>query len=387
MPVLPLDELLASKVTAVTAEGIGWDPEHGELWFAGETAEAVLLELDARRRELRGEVEELAARATEAAARSEQAAEQARAAAERFAPVAHLRNVRRADASWLARIADGAERLDETLRVVAAAAGRLEAPLAERAGRLAGDLHGIASRESELRRAVSEADVRALAAERRAGGRPRDAVPGELRGCAWRPKTSRSARSRRARRPRKPPSARGARPARSRTQIRAMPVVPAELVLERLVGCAERLERALAIESSISRLRSAAGRRRRPLAPPSSARPCAGSAPRRSSCDRLQPPPASSSPRSTWSSLGPTPSATRRSVASTPPERSPRRAKTATSSRRSSRATKSAASCSARSTRSRRRSTTPRRSASRSSPSSGPTSRRASTSSRSCAMS
>ena len=63
VPVLPVDELLASKVTAVTAEGIGWDPEHGELWFAGETAEAVLLELDARRRELRGEVEELAGRA------------------------------------------------------------------------------------------------------------------------------------------------------------------------------------------------------------------------------------------------------------------------------------------------------------------------------------
>ena len=104
----------------------------------------------------------------------------ARAAAERFAPVAHLRNVRRADASRLVRIVDGAERLDETLRVVAAAAGRLEAPLAERAGRLAGDLHGIASRESELRRAVSEADARALAAERRAGGRSGDAVPGRL---------------------------------------------------------------------------------------------------------------------------------------------------------------------------------------------------------------
>ncbi len=107
VPVLPVDELLASKVTAVTAEGIGWDPEHGELWFAGETAEAVLLELDARRRELCNEVEELADRAVGAAARSEQAADEARAAAERFAPVAHLRNVRRADASRLGRIVDG----------------------------------------------------------------------------------------------------------------------------------------------------------------------------------------------------------------------------------------------------------------------------------------
>ena len=83
VPVVSRAELLASKVPAVTADGIGWDPERGELWFAGETAEAVLLELDARRRELRAEVEQLAERATEAAAESERAAEAARAAAGR----------------------------------------------------------------------------------------------------------------------------------------------------------------------------------------------------------------------------------------------------------------------------------------------------------------
>ncbi len=248
VPVLPVDELLASKVTAVTAEGIGWDPEHGELWFAGETAEAVLLELDARRRELRGEVDELATRATEAAARSEQAAEQAHVAAERFAPVAHLRNVRRADASRLARIANGAERLDETLRVVAAAAGRLEAPLADRAGRLAGDLHGIASRESELRRAVSEADVRALAAERRAGGRPGDAVAGELAELRLEAEDL-SARALEAGQTAEEAAD------RARSAARALADAdpgharrPSELVLERLVGGAERLERALAID-------------------------------------------------------------------------------------------------------------------------------------------
>ena len=53
-PVVPLDELLAPPVPAVTEEGIGWDPQRGELWFAGETAEALLLELEgagaARRR-------------------------------------------------------------------------------------------------------------------------------------------------------------------------------------------------------------------------------------------------------------------------------------------------------------------------------------------------
>src|SRR5206468_2174227 len=52
LPVVPAAELLASSVPAVTAEGYGFDPHRGELWFAGETAEAVLLELDARRRAL-----------------------------------------------------------------------------------------------------------------------------------------------------------------------------------------------------------------------------------------------------------------------------------------------------------------------------------------------
>ena len=249
VPVLPRDELLASKVPAVTAEGIGWDPERGELWFAGETAEAVLLELDARRRELHAEVEELAARATEAGDAARAGCRAGARAAERFAPVAHLRNVRRADASRLARIVAGAERLDETLRVVAAAAGRLEAPLAERAGRLAGDLHGIASRESELRRAVSEADARALAAERRAGGRSADGRRRRARAsCGSRPRISRSGRSR---------PARAAEEAaeRARSAARALADAdpgharrPSELVLERLVGGAERLEQALAIE-------------------------------------------------------------------------------------------------------------------------------------------
>src|SRR6185312_3825759 len=63
LPVVPQEELLASPVPAVTAEGFGWDPQRGELWFAGETAEAVLLELQARRRALSAELDELRARA------------------------------------------------------------------------------------------------------------------------------------------------------------------------------------------------------------------------------------------------------------------------------------------------------------------------------------
>jgi len=62
MPVVSKDELLSSRVAAVTPEGFGYDPERGELWFAGETAEALLLELQARRRSLASELDELRAR-------------------------------------------------------------------------------------------------------------------------------------------------------------------------------------------------------------------------------------------------------------------------------------------------------------------------------------
>jgi chromosome segregation ATPase len=62
MPVVSKEELLASPVAAVTPEGFGYDPERGELWFAGETAEALLLELQARRRSLSSELDALRAR-------------------------------------------------------------------------------------------------------------------------------------------------------------------------------------------------------------------------------------------------------------------------------------------------------------------------------------
>src|SRR5438105_4730878 len=62
LPVVSKEELLSSSVPAVTPEGFGWDPQRGELWFAGETAAAVWLELEARRRALAAEVDELDAR-------------------------------------------------------------------------------------------------------------------------------------------------------------------------------------------------------------------------------------------------------------------------------------------------------------------------------------
>ncbi len=247
LPVVARDELLSSPVPAVTADGIGWDPTRGELWFAGETAEAVLLELDARRRELHAEVDDLVARAEAAREAEGRAAEHARAAAEVFAPVAHLRNVRRADPARLERLVAGAERLDETLRVAAAAAGRLETPLSERAGRLAEDLRGIATREGELRRAAGEIDTRALAAERRAGGRTAeaggdaDALRREADDLSSRAAEAAAAADDAAERAGAAARALAdADPARHRR--------PDELLLARLHGDAERLEAALAVD-------------------------------------------------------------------------------------------------------------------------------------------
>ncbi len=71
VPVVPLTALLDAEVASVTPEGFGYDPARGELWFAGETAEAVLLELHGRSRALASEVEALDAElatATQAAA-------------------------------------------------------------------------------------------------------------------------------------------------------------------------------------------------------------------------------------------------------------------------------------------------------------------------------
>src|SRR5204863_7311566 len=63
LPVVPKEQLLASRVPAVTPEGYGYDPGRGELWFAGETAEALRLELEAEARRLRSEALALAGRA------------------------------------------------------------------------------------------------------------------------------------------------------------------------------------------------------------------------------------------------------------------------------------------------------------------------------------
>jgi len=105
LPVVALDALLSAQVPSVTAEGFGFDPQRGELWFAGEAAEAVLLELETRRRELEVGVAALLARAQQAEADAAVAAEHAEAAEAAYAEVAHLRAERAATlAAELARL-------------------------------------------------------------------------------------------------------------------------------------------------------------------------------------------------------------------------------------------------------------------------------------------
>jgi len=248
LPVVPRDELLASQVPVVTEDGIGWDPGRGELWFAGETAEAVLLELDARRRELRAEVGELETRAGTAAEHAQRAHDEATRASAAFAPVAHLRNVRRLDAGSLERLVRCGERLDETLRVVAAAAGRLEGPLAERSARLAGELREIATREAALRRSVGEADERARGAERRAGGRVSESVPGDLTTLRVEAEDL-SERAAEATTAAEDAAERAASAARALADAEpGRRGRPSELTLERLMRGAGRLEAALAVD-------------------------------------------------------------------------------------------------------------------------------------------
>jgi chromosome segregation ATPase len=144
LPVVPKDQLLQSPVPAVTPEGFGYDPQRGEIWFAGETAEAVWLELEARRRALASDVADLDARA--AAPIPEHAYSAARD------PVTVT----------LARLSD---KLVEILGGIAD--DRFEAPLRARAdagstrtSALAEELRRLGAAEVDARRAAAEAGER-----------------------------------------------------------------------------------------------------------------------------------------------------------------------------------------------------------------------------------
>jgi chromosome segregation protein len=154
------DELLQARCgLVVTREGHGFAPERGELWFAGETAETVLLELEGRRQRLVQEVSELeaaAAAAVERAAEAERLAAGMRASTPRV-PVAVLE-----------RLSAGVGRATSVLAAAQEISARLDTPLRARAdaggartGELAAELRRLGASEAELRREAGEARERA----------------------------------------------------------------------------------------------------------------------------------------------------------------------------------------------------------------------------------
>jgi chromosome segregation protein len=136
--VLAAEELLGATSRAVTRQGHYYDPQRGILSFTGDTAEAVLLELDAQRRALVEEAVELRRRAAQG-------------------------EPRLADP----RLVAAAEAVVAALAAAVRAGERLQAPLLEeadrgavRASELAARLRALGGREVELRRALSEASER-----------------------------------------------------------------------------------------------------------------------------------------------------------------------------------------------------------------------------------
>ena len=146
------DELLSAETLSVTRDGIAFDPERRELWFTGEAADAVLLELEARRRALVAEIGVL-----------ERRAEAVRDDPPREAIV---------DDSRYRPLIAVAERLEATLGGAVGLADRTEPALRARAdagssrtGELAEELRGLGAAEAEIRREAAEVAARLSAVE------------------------------------------------------------------------------------------------------------------------------------------------------------------------------------------------------------------------------
>jgi chromosome segregation protein len=168
------DELLAASTLSVTTDGIAYDPERRELWFAGEAAEAVLLELQARRRALSDEIAELERQAAAVT-------DEPRSAVvddTRYRPLIAV--AEQLDAA-LAAAAGIADRSEPTLRARADAGST-------RTGELADELRRLGAAEAEVRRDAADVAARTsaidvelarLEAERREAARRLEAAAAE----------------------------------------------------------------------------------------------------------------------------------------------------------------------------------------------------------------
>jgi chromosome segregation protein len=173
LPVVDRAELLDVSVPSVTREGYGFDPQRGELWFAGETAEAVLLELEARRVALAAEAKSLSEQSRAAERAAEVAEQQAVKAEAAFAAAAPRLHIRRADVGTLRALLAAASRLEHALETLDRAVDVVEAPLrargeagAERTTAIGLQLRELGETESSLRRSVATHAEGLTAAER-----------------------------------------------------------------------------------------------------------------------------------------------------------------------------------------------------------------------------
>jgi len=139
-PIVEKDELLDATELSVTREGFAFDPARGELWYAGEAAEAVLLELEARRRALEAQIAELDEAADRATTHAPATDSRPAELAERLAAI-------------LVECVQFAARFEPSLDARADARG-------QRAKELGEELRELGAREAELRRAAAEAGER-----------------------------------------------------------------------------------------------------------------------------------------------------------------------------------------------------------------------------------
>ena len=170
-PVVPIDTLLDVTAPSVTPEGFGYDPMLGELWFVGETAEAVLLELQGRRTALHAEAVGLEQQLAEATRVVEETANRARVAEASYGKTPRMRPAT-LDARVHARLVEIAARLSDGIVAAHRTASRFEAPLrarvdagSTRAGELGEELRTLGATEVNLRRELEEASAAVSAAE------------------------------------------------------------------------------------------------------------------------------------------------------------------------------------------------------------------------------
>jgi chromosome segregation protein len=153
----------AAHGVVVTKDGRRFEPGRGAAAFVGAAAEAVQLELEARRRSLAAEAAGLERRrddANDAAEEAGRRAAEATAALERAGPGSAAPS----NPALAKAVLRSAERLAAALAAAEQAAGRLEAPLRARADSGAGrvrdlgeELRRLGAREAEARGAAAEA--------------------------------------------------------------------------------------------------------------------------------------------------------------------------------------------------------------------------------------